>query len=186
MSSSTQSAALTGEESVPSSIDDVYRDYAHTVARWAGQLGGNGVDADDVMQEVFLVVSRQLARFRAHARFSTWLFEITRKIAANHRRRHRWRFWQRPAAWTDREPTTNSQPDEHLEQRETIAQFYRALDKLPEKYRTVLVLFEIDGLSTHEIAELRQMNLSTVRVQLGRARERFMNHYRRLLDEAKS
>lgn len=177
-------------EVVPASFEAAYRQHADTVARWAQQLGGSNVDVDDVVQEVFLVVSRQLGRFRGDARFSTWLFEVTRKITANHRRRHRWRFWrsgsEHPQDRPDHQASQVPAPDAELERRQAVAQLYQTLDKLPEKYRTVLVLYEIEGLSTQEIADLRQLNLSTVRVQLGRARECFMKHYRQLLKKGQS
>lgn len=171
--------------SVPASFEEAYREHADTVARWAQQLGGTSVDADDIVQEVFLVVSRQLARFRGDARFSTWLFEVTRKITANHRRRHRWRFWRSSSEHpldrrADDQVSRVLPPDAELERRQAVAQLYQTLDKLPEKYRTVLVLYEIEGLSTQQIADLRHLNLSTVRVHLGRARECFMKHYRQL------
>jgi RNA polymerase sigma-70 factor (ECF subfamily) len=169
-------------EASAASFEEIYRAYADTTARWAQQLGGASVDSDDVVQEVFLVVSRQLGRFRGEARLSTWLFEITRKITANHRRRHRWRFWHGGRRHdVDSEPSHGPAPDAEVERRQTLAQLYRVLDELPEKYRTVLVLYEIEGLSTQEIAELRQLNLSTVRVQLSRARECFTAQYRTLL-----
>jgi RNA polymerase sigma-70 factor, ECF subfamily len=169
-------------EATPASFEAIYRAYADTTARWAQQLGGAGVDSDDVVQEVFLVVSRQLGRFRGDARLSTWLFEITRKIAANHRRRHRWRFWHAGRGHdADSEPSRRPAPDAELERRQTLEQLYRVLDQLPDKYRTVLVLYEMEGMSTQEIADLRQLNLSTVRVHLARARESFTKRYRVLL-----
>ena len=76
--------------SPPASFQEAYRDHAQTAARWARQLGGSDIDVEDVVQEVFLVVSQRLSSFRGEARFSSWLFEITRKIVANHRRRQRW------------------------------------------------------------------------------------------------
>ena len=83
--------------------------------------------------------------------------------------------------------TANRQtsPDAEIDRRQTIDQFYHALDKLPEKYRTVLVLYEIEGMSTQDIADLRGLKLSTVRVQIGRARESFMKQYRQLLGRDK-
>jgi RNA polymerase sigma-70 factor (ECF subfamily) len=184
MSVPASSLATPASEAIPASFEAAYRTYADTTARWAQQLGGSGVDVDDVVQEVFLVVSRQLGRFRGDARFSTWLFEITRKITANHRRRHRWRFWRSsPSQGIDNQPSPGQGPDAALERRQTVDRFYQALDQLPEKYRTVLVLYEVEGLSTQEIAELRQLNLSTVRVQLGRAREGFMKHYREMMEK---
>ncbi len=168
--------------SPPASFQEAYRDHAQTAARWARQLGGAEIDVEDVVQEVFLVVSRRLSSFRGEARFSSWLFEITRKIVANHRRRQRWRFWR---AGNEQSlasaPSPGPDPAAELERRQTVARFYRALDRLPDKYRTVLVLYEIEGLSTQEIADLRAQNLSTVKVQLARARERFLGSYQHLL-----
>ena len=88
-----QATAVPATFSPPASFQEAYRDHAQTVARWARQLGGSDIDVEDVVQDVFLVVSRRLAGFRGEARFSSWLFEITRKTVANHRRRQRWRFW---------------------------------------------------------------------------------------------
>jgi RNA polymerase sigma-70 factor (ECF subfamily) len=134
-----------------------------------------------------MVVNRRLSSFRGEARFTSWLFEITRKTVANHRRRQRWRFWR---SGNDERlasaPSHLPDPAAELERRQTVATFYRALDQLPEKYRTVLVLFEIEGLSTQAIADLRDLNLSTVKVQLSRARERFLKSYQSLLKRGTS
>jgi RNA polymerase sigma-70 factor (ECF subfamily) len=171
----------------PASFQEAYRNHAQTAARWARQLGGAEIDVEDVVQEVFMVVSRRLSSFRGEARFSSWLFEITRKIVANHRRRQRWRFWrsgnEESLACA---PSHERDPAAELERRQTVTLFYRALDRLPDKYRTVLVLYEIEGLSTQEIADLRELNLSTVKVQLSRARERFLKQYQQQLKKEKS
>jgi DNA-directed RNA polymerase specialized sigma24 family protein len=57
---------------------------------------------------------------------------------------------------------------------------------LPEKYRTVLVLYEVEGLSTQEIADLCQLNLSTTKVHLHRAREKFLGCFQHLLKKGTS
>ncbi len=179
--------ALTVVSAPPSSFEEAYRDYAQCTARWARHLGGASVDVEDVVQEVFLVVSKRLAAFRPEARFSSWLFEITRKIVANHRRRHRWRFWREERhGELSNAPTAVSDPVAELERKQRVAQFYTALDQLPEKYRTVLVLYEIEGMSTKAISELCRLNLSTLKVQLSRARERFIKGYQGLLKESES
>jgi RNA polymerase sigma-70 factor, ECF subfamily len=165
----------------PVSFDEAYRAYAQCVARWARNLGGAEIEVEDVVQEVFVVVSRRLRDFRGEARFSSWLFEITRKIVANHRRRHRWRFWTGKSEYVDDRASQSPDPAAALESRQTAALFYQALDSLPEKYRTVLVLFEIEGLSTQAIANLRELHLSTVKIQLSRARRRFIDRYQHLL-----
>jgi RNA polymerase sigma-70 factor (ECF subfamily) len=172
---------------VPRSFDEAYRAHAQDAARWARNLGGTSVDVEDVVQEVFLVVSRRLDSFRGDARFSTWLFEITRKVVANHRRRHRWRFWRTGEnEKLAKLPSPVRDPLAELERQQAAALFYRTLDKLPEKYRTVLVLFEVEGLSTHDIAELCHLRWPTVKVQLHRARELFLQHHEQLTKKGKS
>jgi RNA polymerase sigma-70 factor (ECF subfamily) len=134
-----------------------------------------------VVQEVFLVVSRKLDRTSDKQAVVSWIFEITRKIAANHRRRARWRhMWAGGDSLAD-VATQDGSPDAVLERRRLVALFHRALDKLNDNQRTVFVLYELEGQSTAAIAELTQRNLSTVKVQLARARERFMAAYQRLL-----
>jgi RNA polymerase sigma-70 factor, ECF subfamily len=170
----------------PTSFDEAYRNYAQCAARWARNLGGTDVEIEDVVQEVFLVVSRRLGEFRGEAQFSSWLFQITRRIVANHRRRHRWRFWSGKGEPAGPMPEAHTDPVAALEQRRTAELFYRALDQLPEKHRTLLVLFEIEGMSTQAIAELNDTKLPTVRVQLSRARDRFLAHYQKLLSKGNS
>jgi RNA polymerase sigma-70 factor, ECF subfamily len=169
---------------VPSTLAEAYRDYCQTVARWAWHLGGPDVEIEDAVQEIFLVVSRQMASFRAEARFSSWLYAITRKVVANHRRRHRWRFWK-SLDTLDRLPSPRLDPYAQFEQQQARQQFYRVLDHLPEKYRTVLVMFELEDMSTQEISEISHIKLSTVKVQLHRAREMFHRRHRQLLTEEK-
>lgn len=171
----------------PMAFDVAYREYAQLVARWARQLGGAGVDVEDVVQDVFVVVSRKLAGFRGEAQLTSWLFEITRKTAANHRRQQRWRFWQRSSQTSAASLTSQSgDPLTELERRQRAELFYAALDRLPEKYRTVLVLFEIEGLTTLAIAQLCRLNPATVKVQLHRARELFLARYERLRKKGQS
>ncbi|HEX7596996.1 MAG TPA: sigma-70 family RNA polymerase sigma factor [Polyangia bacterium] len=187
MSLPLQATVASFAASAPCSFEVAYRDYAQVAARWARQLGGPTVDVEDVVQEVFLVVSRRLASFRGEARFSTWLFEITRRVVANHRRRQRWRLW-RSGSKEDlaHAPSHLRDPHDELERRQTVAIFYQTLDRLPDKYRTVLVLFEIEGLSTHEIADLCHLKQATVRVQLHRARDLFLTRYEQVTKKGKS
>jgi RNA polymerase sigma-70 factor (ECF subfamily) len=170
-----------GPTRAPLSFAGIYREYAPRVARWATRLGGPGCDGEDVVQEVFLVVSRKLDPTSDQRAVASWIFEITRKIAANHRRRARWRqMWSGGDALAE-VPTQEGCPDAALERRRLVALFHRALDQLNDKQRTVFVLYELEGQTTAAIAELTQRNLSTVKVQLARARERFMAAYQRLL-----
>jgi RNA polymerase sigma-70 factor, ECF subfamily len=161
-------------------VAELYRQHAHSVARWASRLGGPGVDVEDVVQEVFLVAKRRLRTFRGDGRVTTWLFRTTANIAAAARRKQRLGRWLgrvftvEPPGMGAAEPA----PGEALEQRQQAEGVYRALDALPERLRRVLILFELEGLSTAQIAELTKARVATVRVWLFRARAKFQEQYR--------
>jgi RNA polymerase sigma-70 factor (ECF subfamily) len=163
------------------SFEDVYRENVRSVARWVERLGGPSIDRDDVVQEIFMTVSSRLPAFRGEAKLSTWLFRVTARVVANHRRAARRRaFWTglfgaRPELLHGGPPA----PGEALEERQAAERFYRVLDHLPERHREVLVLFEIEELATEEIARLLDRPPATIRVWLHRARVEFERAWRR-------
>jgi RNA polymerase sigma-70 factor (ECF subfamily) len=156
-------------------FDEIYRAHVRTVARWAERMGGPRVDADEVVQEVFLTVSRRCEEFRGEAKLTTWLFQITRRVVANHRRAARRRgMWARlTSRLSDVVAARGPAPGDALEGRQAGDRLQRALDGLPERYRTVLVLFELDEMSTDEIARFMERPPATIRVWLHRARAQF-------------
>jgi RNA polymerase sigma-70 factor, ECF subfamily len=166
-------------------VEELYRAHARTVARWAARLGGPGVDVEDVVQEVFLVAKRRLRTFEGDARITTWLFRTTANVAAAARRKLRVSRWLGRVPESERPGmgAAGPTPGEALEQRQQAAGVYRALDMLPERLRRVLILFEIEGLSTQEIAELMNARVGTVRVWLYRARAKFQERYEAAADD---
>jgi len=161
-------------------VAEIYRRHACDVARWAARLGGPGIDTDDVVQDVFLVARRRLARFEGPASITTWLFRATEKIVLAARRKARLRRWlaRLPVDLAPAVPRPHVTPLERIERADTVAAVYRLLDRLPERQRRLLILFEIEGLSTAEIAALTDSRVPTVRVWLHRARARFAALYR--------
>ncbi len=161
----------------------LYRAHQRRVMRWAARLGGPEINVEDVVQDVFLVAERRLAAFDGTGNIKTWLFRTTEKIVLAARRKGRLRRWlarSYEAAAVEigrRRPIT---PAEVLERDREIRDVYRVLDRMPERQRRVLVLFELEGLSTVEIAELIDAPAATVRVWLFRARARFLEEYQRL------
>jgi RNA polymerase sigma-70 factor (ECF subfamily) len=156
------------------SVDALYRAHAADVRRWASRLGGGRLDADDVVQEVFLVAARRQPVFAGEARPKTWLFRVTARIAANHRRRS-WlrRFWGHLTAQVpDRGVPAEQWPDAPSDARERVRQLYAMLDQLPARQREAIVLFELEGLASEAVATLMGVPHGTVRVWLHRARER--------------
>ena len=172
---------IDGEAPV-SDLDSLYRAHARTVARWAIRLAGPEADVDDLVHEIFLVAGRRLAEFRGDAKVTTWLYRITERVVLDGRRRSRFRRWfasTRAVEIEGRYSPPQPTPLEALEQRQAVEAVYRILDRLPNKYRTVLILFELEELSGEEIAALTGLNPSTVFVQLRRARARFLTEMKR-------
>ena len=169
----------------PADFDAVYRAHVDRVARWAARLGGPFADVDDVVQDVFIVVHRQLPGFRGEATLATWLYRITANVVRDRRRRDRWRRWVGALVpeLAAKLPAPGATPIEAVEQRETLARVYRVLDGMNERYRTLILLFEIEKLSGEEIAELTGIRLSTLWVVLHRARAQFEQRLARLSQE---
>lgn len=171
----------------PWSVESLYRAHARSVARWAIRLLGPGADYEDVVHEVFLVVKRRLAEFRGEASVTTWLYEITVRVAQGMRRRNRWWTWLtgqgpnpgrgRPLAAPSAPPFADD-PQAELEARERTRLLYALLDELGDEQRTALILFELEGLSGERIAQLTGVSVGTVWVRLSRARRKFLERMR--------
>ena len=156
-------------------FDLVYRDHVQRVARWAAWLLGPSSDVDDVVQEVFLTAHRLLPGFRGEAAVSTWLFRLTTNAVRVHRRRAgRWlNLKDRVQMLQTAAQAHAGNPEEELERQRDLAIASEALDAMPEKYRTMLVLFRLEGLSGEELAALSGLPIATVWVRLHRARAQF-------------
>ena len=165
-----------------SDLDALYRAHAPTVARWASRLAGPGADVEDLVHEIFLVAGRRLSEFRGDAKVTTWLYRITERVALDGRRRDRFRRWFSLARSAEIESVfspTQPTPLDALERRQSAEVVYRILDRMPDKYRTVLILFELEDMSGEEIAALTGLKPATVWVHLHRARARFLAEMKR-------
>ena len=160
---------------LPLDFERVYTEHFHHVCRWARALGGLDADVDDLAQEVFLVVRRKLSSFDGPS-VPAWLYGITRKTVSDYRRR----AWMRrllsgasKSLDAEREPARGSSPDsvESWDARRTVA---RVLSKMSAVRRSAFVLFEIEGYSGEEIAELEQIPVATVYTRLHHARKDFL------------
>ncbi len=158
------------------SFDTLYADGAPLVARWAVRLGGPSIDAADVVQEVFIVAHRRFDTLHPEIKPSTWLFGIARRVVQAQRRKLRRWQWLAKGSFDSAElvPFSGPTPVQQLEQRRAFAEAYRVLERMREKHRVAFVLFELEGHTVQEIAELCDANLNTVKVWLHRARAEFV------------
>jgi RNA polymerase sigma-70 factor (ECF subfamily) len=166
----------------PADVAELYRQHAETVARWVARLGGPLMDVEDAVHEVFVVAQRRRPSDEGPARITTWLYRVTAKVVSHRRRKERIRRWLRGSASdvAGDLPADDRSPAEVLAAREKAALVYRVLDRLPERHRAVLILFEMEGLSGDAIAELYAARVSTVWVWLHRARAAFLAELARL------
>jgi RNA polymerase sigma-70 factor (ECF subfamily) len=166
----------------PYELVAIYRAHVQRVARWTGRLGGPLVDVEDVVQEVFLKVQHLLPGFRGDAELTTWLFRITENVVRHRRRRerlHRWLSGGSKEALAQL-PSSLPSPLEQLERHEATGLVYRVLDSMREQARTVLILFDLEGLSGDELEQLTGVKAATLRVRLHRARAEFAARLARL------
>ena len=149
---------------------ELFQAHRHDVARVIYRMTGTSGDVEDLVQEVFLQVHRSIGDFRGDARLSTWLYRLTVNVVLMHRRalRSRPQLVGEAAAAPPRDQRIL--PDEQVARRRRMQTFYRVLDKLSEKKRTVFILHEIDGLSPLEIAKVVDAPVLTVRTRLFYAR----------------
>jgi RNA polymerase sigma-70 factor (ECF subfamily) len=183
---------------LPSLIDDVREGdrrafgrlaerIERSVHRWAAAFTGNEDDADDVTQDVLILVQRRLPQFEGKSRFSTWLFRITRNVAINrHRRdvRRQRRLEAMPPA-----PASTTMRDGFDDARLTQL-VLRYFDDLPARQRDVFALADLQGLSAPEIGVLLGMKPVTVRANLFKARrtirQRMLANHLKMVEEYRS
>jgi RNA polymerase sigma-70 factor (ECF subfamily) len=129
------------------------------------------VDPEDAAHDVFLVVLTRLAGLRDPERFPSWVFGITRRVLAQHRRRAWWSRWVPGASYDAIEPGRD--PHERAALSETARRVQAALEELPDDQRTVLVLCDLEERVDSEVANLLDVPVGTVRSRLRLAREKF-------------
>ena len=164
------------KDSLDEMLDRIYDRHVLDVHRWVRRLTGPRDDLEDLVHEVFLVAFRRRGEFRGDGTLTTWLFRITELVVKNRRARDRTRRWlfARHSEDLVAERVAAATPLEEIEHRERIVRLYAALDRLPDRYRTPLVLYEIDGMTGQDLAELLGMTVGATWVRLHRGRARLL------------
>ncbi|RPH99627.1 MAG: sigma-70 family RNA polymerase sigma factor [Lysobacterales bacterium] len=130
--------------------------------------GGDGALAEDLLQEAFVRAWQKLDSFRGESRFGTWLHRLSANVALSDRRIRLKRVQRETALDEAAERTAMGDRDVRAGQQMDLE---RAIAALPERARTVLVLYDIEGYSHAEIAELTDMAVGSSKAQLHRARK---------------
>lgn len=163
----------------------LYDAHFEFVWRSLRRLGVREPDVLDIAQKVFLVAHLKLAEFEGRSRMTTWLFSICQRVASDYRRSAPVRREvATEASELERVSELQGIGLEQLEARQKARLAEAILDKVPEPQRVVLVLFELEGMSGDEIAELLDVSVGTVRSRLRLAREAFSREAKRLAVES--
>ena len=165
-------------------IEALMTRFSDRVYRVAYGITRNSADAEETVQDVFLTVLRQIGRFEGRSALSTWIYRIATNTALNKRRGKRrevevsldellpsflpdgHRAGERSWVLADWSP----RPDEELLGSEGRAALGRALDALPEHYRAVIVLHDVEELPNETVASMLGESLAAVKSRLHRAR----------------
>lgn len=156
--------------------------YGKIVRRYQGRLYnfvfrfvGDRETAEDIVQEAFLRAFGKREEYRAIANFSTWLFTIAGNLAKSElRRRKRWRLFS-----LDRDeesdtgmdlPNESMRPDRMAESALSDVEIQSAIASLPDNYRQVILLRDVEGMSYYEISEIVKCPVGTVKSRVNRGR----------------
>ena len=159
-------------------LAQIYEDHFDFVWRNARRLGVPEASADDVTQDVFLVVQRRLADFDGRASIRAWIFGILVRVVRDHRRS----FRRKGARNVSLEHQSNSDagtvahgssPNELVEHAERVRLFEKLLAELDEDKRTLLILSELEQWTLREIAELFGSNTNTIHSRVRAAKRAF-------------
>jgi RNA polymerase sigma-70 factor (ECF subfamily) len=159
--------ASAGDEAAFRSLFDRHAPLVFNVAY---RMLGNRAEAEDLLQEVWLVVFREIGSFRGDSRFSTWVTSITanrcinRSVQMRRHAAHRDRF--------SREAPTEHRPPERDDER-----MNRILARLPDEYRMLATLRYVTGASYEEIAETLKCPVGTVKSKMHRVHEALREAY---------
>lgn len=163
------------DECSEQAFHELFDEWMPTVLGWCTRLGGSRVDAEDAAHDVFLVVLRRVHTVRDQAAMPAWLFGVTRRVLAAHRRRAWLRRWVPGASPEGR---SDCDPGRDAIDRELHERVHAAVLALPRIYREVILLGDLEERSDAEVAVILGIPRETVKTRRRRGRQRM----RRALD----
>lgn len=154
------------EEEFKRSIGELYPRLHRAMTAY---LAGSSVEADDLLQETFLKAYRSLDSFKGNSGLYTWLYSIARNLAIDEfrKRKHEKLRSNTPVE----EFELKSVPGLDDNSREEVLLLRKAIARLPELLRSIVVMKTIDGMSYPEISEVTGVNVQTLKNRMFRARK---------------
>lgn len=169
----------TGNESA---FNEIVSRYANKIYGFALRITRNSSDAEEVFQEVFLTLTKKLDTFRGESKFSSWLYRITVNASYMYLRSQKkhesnislenYYPYDEKGTLMGRvmEKDWSSRPDIIIFSNEALKIIDKSINELPESYRTVFHLRDVEGLSNEEVADILEISIPAVKSRLHRAR----------------
>jgi RNA polymerase sigma-70 factor, ECF subfamily len=159
---------------------EIVQRYEHLLYNFGLKMCGRPQDAEDVVQDTFLNVFRYIKGFRYETKFKNWIYRIATSTCIKKRRKSKFaperelsldEFLPHDEASVESQvPAWAGLPLDHVLKDELSRTLKEAIVELPEKYRVVLVLRDVEGFSTDESAQILKLTQSNIKVRLHRAR----------------
>lgn len=161
-----------------SSFDQLFNLYGKKIYQLAFRYFGNREDANDLTQETFLRIYRNISQYRGDAQLSTWIFRIATNLCYDElRRRKRRQEESLDASFEWEEGYVSRQvadegvdPQDEVERRERMLLLQEKITALPSEQRVALILRDLQGFSYEEIADIQGCSIGTVKSRISRAR----------------
>lgn len=170
------------EEQNEDAFNELVNRYGDKVYRLAYRITSNPDDAEEVLQEVFIILLEKLGTFRKESKFSTWLYRVAANASYMFLRNGR-KFNEKEISLDDYKPYNDygalegvaekdwsASPDSRLLSDEGAQMIEKAIGELPEEYRIVFHMKDIEGLTSKEIAKVLRLSLPAVKSRVLRAR----------------
>jgi RNA polymerase sigma-70 factor, ECF subfamily len=164
-------------------FETVYRTHVKFVWRSLLRLGVRESDVADAAQEVFVVVHRKLNTFEGRSKITRWLFAICVRVAKDRRQAAHVRRETVDGDLMDRLRSQRHDAAAEVERRQGLQQLQALLESMPSDQCSVFVLFELEGMTGVEVAELLDVPVATVHSRLRLARQSFQRGTERLRAE---
>ena len=157
------SQAPHAQAKLPRTLAEIYLEYAPLVFRNLRRMGVAEANIEDAVQDVFIVVHRQLSRFEGRSTLKTWILGITLRVAKDYRRSEarRARRLDHLAGLLSSDVALPSSPSDAVEQKEAGQLLHDLLSLLSEQSREMLLLVELEGLSVREACDALNIRLRT-------------------------
>jgi RNA polymerase sigma-70 factor (ECF subfamily) len=159
----------------------VYQHYQHVVYRFGFQMTASRDAAEDITQEVFVTLFRDLGRYDpSRASFTTYLYGIVRNLSRDRLRRDR-RFISLHAIGLGARESVEADPFDTIDGAQAAAGVREALKQLPPRYRELIVMCDLHGLRYADAAKVANISVAAVRSRLHRGRHLLRERWSRIM-----